>query len=46
VTKLGYCDKTQRLDIVTEQERTLATSARPGPHAARVGAAAFQEGGW
>jgi len=31
VTKLWYCDITRGSDIVTEQERSLAVSARPRP---------------
>jgi len=35
VTKLWYCDTTQQSDFVTEQERSLAISTRPRPHAIR-----------
>jgi len=31
MTKLLYCDKTRRSDIVTEQERSHAIATRPRP---------------
>jgi len=47
MTKLQYCDITRRLDIMTEQERSLSITMRPCPsHAIRkdksIRTAAFQ----